>query len=408
MSHLVQPQDDGPPPDPILEADLDETRDDVEQIRQLVRELNLAGGIARIYRRRPGAAQHTYEGETPIENFNLEWIRTVHGGGHYNIKLVSSNGKFAKTIKVEIDASHVGELDKKKEIQLPMTTGTDNTLMTFLLKGQEAAERRAEEAQRRAESAQQQMMLSMMEGQKTMVQLMLGRPEKAAAEPMSRIIEVMAPLLVPVITQAFQPRSSGFGEVTELVKLAKELAPAGTSAPAEPGEEDVMDKLGKILQVGAPIVQAFLERGRPQPMTQVNPTVRRPEPTPVTPAQPPPIPSPEDAQRQQAEKVMRELLTQLRMVTPILVKASRKNSSIESYLDFLNDYLNDDQYDVLELFLQRDDWVTTLFGDNPEVTANLGWFENFRQMILHPDDDTPTEADSTGGTQAPGPAGVPE
>lgn len=408
MSGLIHPQDDGFPPDPILEADLEETRDDVEQIRQLVRELNLAGGVASIYRRRPGSAQHTYEGEVPIDNFNLEWLRTVHGGGHYNVKLKSSSGKFAKTIKVEIDASHVGELDRKKEVQLPMTTGTDSNMMAFLLKNQEAAERRAEEAQRRAEAAQQQTMAAMIQSQQTMVQLMMGRPEKAAPEPMSRIIEVMAPLLVPMITQAFQPRSSGFGEVTELVKLAKELAPAGAATPAEPGEEDVMDKLGKILQVGAPIVQAFIERGRPQPMTQVNPTIRRPEPTPVTPAQPPPIPSPEDAQRQQAEKVLRELLGQLKLVTPILVKASRKNGAIESYLDFINDHLDDEQYQVLELFLQRDDWVTTLFGDNPEVTANLAWFENFRQMILHPDDDTPSEADSTGGAQAPGPAGVPE
>jgi len=407
----LHPQDGDPiPTDPLIEAEHDDTRDDVDQIRQLIRELDLGGGVARIHRRRPGAAQYTYEAEVPVDGFSQEMVRRVHGGGDYAIKLVSRGGKFVRQLKFSIDASHVGEMDRKKEIALPMNNGQDGNMMAFLLKSQEAAEQRAEAATHRAEQSMQLLMTSMMQSQTTLVQLMVGKPQPAAPEPFSRIIEVMAPLLVPVITQAMQPRPSGLGEIGELVKLARDLSPAAPTADAEPKEEDMMDRLSKILQAGAPLVQAFLDRGRsqPQPMAQVNP-----KPRPVQPAEPTPIPSAQDLERQAAEKALRDLLGQLKMVTPVLVRAASKNSQIESYLDFVDDYLDEQQYQALQMLLQRDDWVDTLFGGDPGVRSNMGWFENFRQMILNPetevetDDDTP-KTDSQGGAQASGPVGVPE
>jgi hypothetical protein len=86
------------------------------------------------------------------------------------------------------------------------------------------------------------------------------------------------------------------------------------------------------------------------------------------------------------------------MVTPILVRAAKRNSPIESYLDILDDTLDEEGFQLLTLFLEREDWVTTLFSDDDGVKANLSWFENFREMILNPSDD---EGEETPKDQAP-------
>jgi hypothetical protein len=47
--------------------------------------------------------------------------------------------------------------------------------------------------------------------------------------------------------------------------------------------------------------------------------------------------------------------------------------------------------------LKRDDWITTLFNDNPDVVANRQWFESFRQAIINPDEDTTGEEATESG-----------
>jgi hypothetical protein len=47
--------------------------------------------------------------------------------------------------------------------------------------------------------------------------------------------------------------------------------------------------------------------------------------------------------------------------------------------------------------LQRDDWITTLFNDNPDVVANRQWFDNLREAILNPDEDTTGEETTESG-----------
>jgi len=60
-------------------------------------------------------------------------------------------------------------------------------------------------------------------------------------------------------------------------------------------------------------------------------------------------------------------------------------------LDILDDTLDEEGFGMLVMFLQRDDWVSTLFNDDPGVRENIGWFDNFRAMVLNPETDEPTE-----------------
>ena len=38
--------------------------------------------------------------------------------------------------------------------------------------------------------------------------------------------------------------------------------------------------------------------------------------------------------------------------------------------------------------LQREDWISTLFNGNPDVVANRVWFEQLREAILTPEDES--------------------
>jgi disulfide oxidoreductase YuzD len=115
----------------------------------------------------------------------------------------------------------------------------------------------------------------------------------------------------------------------------------------------------------------------------------------VTPSQPAALPP---TQEQIAQGKAQDLLNKLRFVTPILVRAAKKKAFIDSYLDILDDALDDESYEMLVYALQRDDWMSTLFSDNPEVVANRPWFESFREAILQPDEDT----DASGSTPEQG------
>lgn len=367
---------EGLPPDADPEFVHEEEQDDVSKIQSLLKELDMHGGVARIFRQRPGHAKFEYEGEIPADGFTLETIKRSYGGGDYMIRFAAKGGRYVRSIRFSIDPRHKGELDKIHEPpQVTQNNANDNSqaLLAFMMQQQQA----------QAQQAQQSMtlMMTMMsESQKSMAAIIAAAiGGRSQPEPASRFIDVM----MPMITESMKPRG-GIADVAETVKLAKELI----GPPQEKEEKD--DMLEKMMTIGAPLLGAFMNRGQPQP---------QPQPRPVAPAAPTALPpTPEQVANAKAQ----QLLGQLRFVTPVLVRAAKKDSPIESYVDILNDTLDDEGYEMLTYLLQREDWTTTLFDNNPDVIANRQWFENFRSVILNPDDET------TPGEETPESAQVPK
>jgi hypothetical protein len=355
------------PPDAEPEFVHDEEQDDVSKIQSLLKELDLSGGVARIFRQRPNQAKFEYVGEIAADGFSLETIKKAYGGGDYSVKFAAKGGRYVRGIRFSIDPRHKGEIDKLLEGP-PVTQNNSNdnsqALLAFMMQQQQS----------QAQQAQQSMtlMMTMMaESQKSMAAIIAAAiGGRSQPEPSSRFIEVMMPML----TESMKPRG-GISDVAETVKLAKELI----GPPQEKEEKD--DMLEKIMTVGAPLLGAFMSRGQQAP--QAPRTV-----VPSTPPQPPALPTPE----QMAQAKAQELLGQLRFVTPVLVRAAKKDSPIDSYVDILNDTLDDASYQMLVFMLQRDDWISTLFNDDPDVVANRQWFDNFREVILHPDEEPAGQA----------------
>ena len=366
-----------PLPDVEPEFTHEEEQDDVSKIQALLKELDMSGGVARIFRQRPGQAKHEYEGEIPADTFTLETIKRAYGGGDYQVRFAAKGGRYVRSIRFSIDPRHKGELDKVHDIQTPVTQNNDNSqaLLAFMMQQQ----------QTQAQQAQQSMtlMMTMMsESQKSMAAIIaaaIGGGRQVTPDSSSKFIEVMMPML----TESMKPRG-GVAELTENVKLVKELM--GTA----PEKEEKDDMLEKMMTIGAPILGAFMSRGQPQ----------QPQPQPVRvnpmqPAQPQALPTPE----QMAQAKAQDLLGKLRFVTPVLVRAAKKGSFIDSYVDILNDNLDDEGHEMLVFMLQRDDWISTLFNDNPDVVANRQWFENLREAILNPDEDAPGEETAQAGQE---------
>ena len=350
----------------------EEEKDDISKLQSLLKELDMSGGVARIFRQRPGQADYPYLSEMPIDAFSLENLKRIFGGGKYLVRFAAKGGRYVRSIRFAIDNCFKGEMDiVPSTAPAAQQNDNTNTMMAFMMQQQQAQ-------QQQQQNMMTLMMTMMAESQKSMAGVMVaamgGKPSQ---EPSSKFIEVMMPML----TESMKPRG-GIAELAETVKLTKELM--GPPQPAEKEEKD--DMLERLMTVGAPLIGAFMNRNQPQ---------QAPQPRPVMPSQPAALPP---TQEQIAQGKAQDLLNKLRFVTPILARAAKKNAFIDSYLDILDDSLDDEGYEMLTYALQRDDWVTTLFNDNPDVIAHRQWFESLREAILHPDEDT----DAAGEAPEPG------
>jgi hypothetical protein len=349
----------------------DEEKDDISKLQSLLKELDMSGGVARIFRQRPGQADYPYLSEMPIDAFSLENLKRIFGGGKYLVRFAAKGGRYVRSIRFAIDNCFKGEMDIVPPATAAPAQNNDSTnaLLAFMMQQQQAQ-------QQQQQNMMTLMMTMMTESQKSMAGVMVaamgGKPSQ---EPASKFIDVMMPLL----TENMKPRG-GIAELAETVKLTKELM-----GPPQPEKEEKDDMLERLMTVGAPLIGAFMNRNQPQPT---------PQPRSVAPAAPAALPTPEQAAQAKAQ----DLLNKLRFVTPILARAAKKNAYIDSYLDILDDSLDDEGYEMLVYALKRDDWISTLFNDNPEVIANRQWFESLREAIVNPDEDT----DAAGEAPEPG------
>jgi hypothetical protein len=341
----------------------EEEKDDVSKLQSLLKELDMSGGVARIFRQRPGQADYPYLSEMPIDAFSLENLKRIFGGGKYLVRFAAKGGRYVRSIRFAIDNCFKGEMDIVPTTSAPAPVQNNNdNLIAFMMQQQQA--------QQQSQQNMMTLMMTMMtESQRSMAGVIAAAlGGKQAPEPSSKFIEVMMPML----TESMKPRGSGLAELAETVKLTKELI-----GPPPPEKEEKDDMLEKIMTVGAPLLGAFMSRGQPQPAPM----------RPVVPAQPPALPTPEQAAQAKAQ----DLLNKLRFVTPILVRAAKKDQYIDSYLDILDDSLDDEGYEMLTFMLKRDDWISTLFNDNPDVIANRAWFDKLREAILNPDEGTESD-----------------
>jgi hypothetical protein len=85
--------DDAPPLTEDPEFVHDEEKDDISKLQSLLKELDMSGGVARIFRQRPGQADYPYLSEMPIDAFSLENLKRIFGAGKYHVRFAAKGGR---------------------------------------------------------------------------------------------------------------------------------------------------------------------------------------------------------------------------------------------------------------------------------------------------------------------------
>lgn len=368
MSKLTKPpeediDDDSPavieresPFGDFVETHLEKDRDVSEMMSEFGED---DGCKVLIYIQRLGDTRFSYLASMQPSEIDLETLKNLYGGGHYKLNVIGRDRRKVRTIRCSIDhrfRPQAADVETK-------AGGTDTGMLQLLLSQAD-----------KAAAQQQQMMMLMMnaqaEAQKANAQVLAaaisaGRP--SGGEPASRILEAFMPLLVQ---NGQRPPGGGPMEMIETLKAMKELA------ADDGGRKDDDDMLSKLLGTLGPVAAMAMSGGRSAP-----------QPAALPPPQPP---TPE----QQFEAMVNNMLARLRQFTPALAKAAASNKEVQGFADMLGSFLDDQQYEILQRILERDDWVQQLFGETANlVIPHLEWFENLRQVILgEPEEDGQGEA----------------
>jgi len=364
----TQPHTNPPVVDIQTQVDLGNDTIDTSKIDQILTSSDVQnGGKVRLERRGPTDQHFQYVCKIPIEDFDIERIKLVYGGGDYKCQTFRANGQMYKPFTFSIDFRFKGSLDDQQIKALAADDGKANALadrQNVMLQQLMAA--RAENngdnmmkmmmlMSQKSDQAMQLMMTQAAENQKSMVTLMTAvmapRPTPAIDPMMIELIKLQ------VMNRPSGDPASSMSMLREMIGLAREFG----GGPKEEKPEPSM--LEKIFTAAAPVVERLV----------MPPRVSQPAPQPRSQSAPASLPEPSGGV---------DFKFMINMYLEQIIKAAERNSDPQSYADIIIENLpNDKLLDVQEI-LTREDWCATLFNNDARVRANSGWFEELRQLIL--------------------------
>lgn len=363
--------------------------DDLARIKDLLAGLDLTSATCRIYRQAPGTADFVYEDEIQLDSFSLNLIRDNYGGGRYKLQFCDG-GKYVKTVKIAIRDSIKGLKTSPPEpppaAALPTNPTDPAFLMALMKQQQDQAERIAAQQREDSRNFMALMMQTMNASQQSMTQMVAALAGGGRSQGNDRIVEILLPSLL-------QKPSGSLLETLEVFQKVKQLTGGECAAePAEPAEEDMIDKFSKIaplLQTGINAIGALASRPQapvPNPVQQA---------IPVGPSAA--GPSPDDIL---AREKLATIRGQLSMALPFLVTAAKEDKPVQPYVEQLRSLVDAETLAILTQILAREDWMTILF-QNPPPTPTHGWFQRLRNALIGAPDAPTAEAEEVQGPLQP-------
>lgn len=370
--------------------------DDLDKLDKVLARDDVSGGIVKIHRRGPTASRFSYVQEVPVEEFNMDWVKSVHGGGSYLFKLYSRDKRLYEEFSFEIDPRIRGTMDAPSPVPAVIPPGNDkagNEMLALVMQMQQ--------------QNTQLLVTVMAESQKTMAGVMAaafgGRASQQASEPVSALLTA-ATGLIGNRRQEPTPMEQMASMLTLLRELKGMTGGDSNAGPADEKETTGDKLLGMLAQSVPGVLQLIASRNQPQqpsmpqgprvvnPQPQAIPQAPVPVPSPnPQPATATPVPVPDDGSAQAFFANLPDsgkmLIGQLRQVYPLLRSGAASNTPVESYLDILEDAIDDEAAELLEKVMARPDWKLILFGEpDPQPAA---WFDNLREAYLLPPDSEP-------------------
>lgn len=229
-----------------------------------------------------------------------------------------------------------------------------------------------------------QVLATIAEGQRAMLQALTERPQqKDATEEMSKMLGLMVTMRQAMGIDA-QPRS----QITEIVQAIRELREA--SDEINPDKEDNQSLLGALPQV-LDVVKQGMAQQQAQPQTL--PLVELPASiaaAPVVMQQPPQPPQPQPNETQEDNAVFNPLvILQLKAYLKTLVNMAATNQPVDKGASFVYDKMPDEIVELMSL----DNWFDLLLEVAPEVGAHEAWLSQVRDAALAMFDQGDDEGD---------------
>lgn len=359
------------------EAEAKLVRDELKEALDFIRTNQFGNAVVEVLRRRQGESEHSYLGELPCSDFSLKTLSEIYGGGNFRLG-IKVNGKYVRRVNAAVNQQLRGSHDREIEKQnatppapiVPVIAPKDDTLSVILALTEKQAALQRESAERTM-----QMFAEMNKSNAAMIAAIMTRPEAPAAPPPDNTVTTaLIGVLGPILAEMMKPKPNQ--SLADLVALKQIFTP-------DPQPEEQM--LDKAFRLGTPLLQAVMA-GRNQPPMQPAPAPAQaqPEATPGLPATIPALP-PGIPLGMRPESI--QIAMEIRQYLPMLIQSAATGDSIDGIVWFVNKKLTNEQAIELEVILEREDWRSVLFNDDPSVTtAYRPWFDALRDAFLANDE----------------------
>lgn len=341
----------------------------IEKIEALLTSNDLAGGTVAIKRRKKGDIQaETIHTRLPISDLDLENLRTVYGGGEYELIFRSVGGQIIKGGRQRVLFAEAPSASAESH-QQPVAHNGESKLAEILAgKKDDSISVLAQMFQMAQQQNQVMMQAQQAQFQQTL-QMMATAMAQPKPTPMKDIAQMLAPF-IPLAVKLIEGRANeGPMKTIEMIAKVKELFPGA-------GDEGG-GTVDRLLSTLGPVIASRLATatgGTPAQAVTVGPA----EQPKVEPA--PELPPPQETD---PEMIKRILIQQLQAVYPTMAKAAAKGVDPESYYNVWASEIEDQPQLVLDqlvALLKADDWTQQVYGK--QTIPNQEWFTAVRNFIL--------------------------
>lgn len=397
----VVPQDTRLPRRTVAEEEASEEHKldgiDLRKINEILESEDVQkGGFIRLERRGPFDQKYAYITKMAPEDFDIDNIAKLYGGGEYQGRTFRANGQMYKMFNFSIDSRFKGALGEEAIRQLSDgdkgNGGMNKTLLEAALSRPTSPENNPNFMGKMMEmmgAKSDSTMLMMM----TMLQTMTSQMNAAQENSTKIMVAMMTSMgaakpvgLDPVIVELLKQKAS----VDPLEHMLKMMGMAKELTAGAPQEKD-KTMLEQVVSAAAPAV-AHLFMGKMGAAPPPLPTVSAPMPQSIQPQKPAPVQiQPEDMQA----LMIRQFLSQI-------LSAAARNSDPSLYVDMIFDNCNEVQIAEVKQNLTDAAWPVNMFGDDQRAVQFRPWLEELKKQVLA-DDATNDTIPSGPGSPTPGP-----
>lgn len=363
------PGDDAPKPDnrsPLeREAEAQE-----QKLVSLMQSEQVNGGTIVLKRRAVNETEFGYLGEMPVENFTLDNVRKIYGGGDYKAQVKKAGGTFVTSFAFKIDfripSLYPGVTDRPKDSLLDRTPEIITAVTAAVRQSIPAA----------APAQDNSLTLELIRQQGNMVAALMAKP---AAGPDPALIAILSEMRAELRElKSGGNRGENFLKEIEKFKALSELFNVGGGGGDAP---DKPDRVTELIRALAPAVAPFVQKlmaGGADPAQLAG----QPAPIALNQARDPAAASGPAATTETDPNMNPLFNIYLAQFRKLAIQAASKNRNAFEWADSKIDDIEPKYHADIFKMANAEDWFAKFFAGDPAANAHIKWLLDMRNAIL--------------------------